>query len=460
MIYDIAILGAGPGGYVAAIRAAQLGAKVVLIEKENMGGTCLNWGCIPSKATLTCADKFSSAKKFSKFGINIENLSYDYQKVSERKWSIVEKMRKNLIQLIKSNKIDVIYGEACIENKNKLKVINIENSENKYIEFENLIIATGSRPTSLPGLQIDHQFILDTNDIIKLEKLPESVLVVGTGPSGVEWTRIFEIFGSKVVLVEMAPTLVPMCDKSISERLERIFKIKKIECYTKTKVKEIIDKKVVLSNGTELHPEIIFVAAGRTPNTDIKGIECLNLSMNSKYIRVDNNLKTNLDNIYAVGDTTGLVPLAHTASHQGLAAVENILLNKQANINYESIPHIVYGNPELCAVGLKEDDLIRKKIEYKVSTFPVSAAGKYFIEDEIDGFVKVLSSGEKILGVHLVADHGSDLIQQAAIAINNNLTVSQLQETIFAHPTYSEAMHEAFLGLDGRALHIPPAKQD
>jgi dihydrolipoamide dehydrogenase len=456
MTYDIAIIGAGPGGYVAAIRAAQLGAKVALIEKDNLGGTCLNWGCIPSKATITCADKYNSAKKLSKFGITIENLSFDFQKISERKWFVVEKMRKSLTQLIKANKIDVIYGEACIETPNNIKVI--KNSEEIYVEFKNLIIAAGSRPISLPGLEIDHEFILDTNDVIKLVKIPESVLVVGTGPSGVEWTRIFEIFGSKVVLVELAPTLVPMCDKSISERLERIFKIKKLECHTSTKIKEIIDKKVILNNEKEIYPEIIFVAAGRTPNTDIKGIENLNLSMNSRYIRVDNNLKTNVDNIYAIGDVTGLVPLAHTASHQGLAAVENILLNKQANINYEAIPSIVYGNPELCGVGLNEQELIRKKIDYKVSTFPVSAAGKFFIEDELEGFVKVLASpdSENILGVHIIADHGSDLIQQAAIAINNGLTVKQLQETIFAHPTYSEALYEAFLGIDDRALHLPP----
>jgi len=480
MIYDIAIIGAGPGGYVAAIRAAQLGAKVVLVERDNLGGTCLNWGCIPSKAVLTCADKYNSAKKFSKFGIDIEGLSFDYKKVSERKWLVVEKLRKSLTQVIKANKIDVIYGEASIETANKLKVACSCHSEvlthvvqylpdesgtyqeakasEESVEFKNLIIATGSRPVSLPGLQIDHEFILDTNDIIQLEKVPESVLVVGTGPSGIEWTRIFEIFGSKVTLVELAPNLVPICDKSISERLERIFKIKKMQCHTGTKIKEISGKKVLLENGQEIEPEIVFVAAGRFPNTEIKGIESLNLAKNGRYLKVDNNLKTSADNIYAIGDVTGLVPLAHTASHQGMTAVENILLNKQGNINYEAIPHIVYGNPELCAVGLREEDLIRKKIDYKSSNFPVGATSKFFIEDELEGFVKVLSSpdGNKILGVHIVADHGSDLIQQAAIAINNNLTVKQLQETIFAHPTYSEALYEAFLGLDNMSLHVMP----
>ena len=457
MIYDIAIIGAGPGGYVAAIRAAQLGAKVVLIEKENLGGTCLNWGCIPSKAVLTCADKFNSAKKFSKFGIDIENLSFDYKKVSERKWLVVEKIRKNLTQLIKANKIDVIYGEASVESPNKLAV-KAENTEETAVEFKNLIIATGSRPVSLPGLQIDHEFVLDTNDIIKLEKIPESVLVVGTGPSGIEWTRIFEIFGSKVTLVELAPNLVPIHDKSISERLERILKIKKIQCHTGTKIKEIINKKVILENGQEIEPEVVFVAAGRFPNTEIKGIEQFNLAKNGRYFKVDNNLKTSMDNIYAVGDVTGLVPLAHTASHQGIAAVENIMLNRQGKINYEAIPHIVYGNPELCAVGLREEDLIRRKIEYISSVFPAAAASKFFIDDELEGFVKILASpdGNKIFGVHIVADHGSDLIQQAAIAINNNLTVKQLQETIFAHPTNSEALYEAFLGLDSMALHLLP----
>lgn len=451
-MYDIAIIGAGPGGYVAAIRAAQLGAKVVLIERDNLGGTCLNWGCIPSKAVLACVEKYNSAKKSSKFGINIENLSFDYQKISERKWHVVEKLRKNLSQLIKNNKIDVVYGEAEIINSNKIKVV--KDSEETLIEFKNLMIATGSRPSSLPGLQIDHDFILDTNDVINLEKLPQNVLVVGTGPSGVEWTRIFETFGTKVTLIEMAPTLVPMADKSVAERLERIFKIKKIECYTKTKIAQIIDRKVILTNEKELYPDIIFVAAGRVPNTDIKGMETLNLSMNGRYIKIDNNMKTSMENVYAIGDVTGLMPLAHTASHQGMCAVEHLLLNKEAHINYEAIPHIVYGTPELCGVGLREEDLIRKNIEYKSSTIPVSATGKYFIDDELEGFIKILSSGDKIMGVHIVSDRGSEIIQQAAIAIQNNLTVSQLQETVFAHPTYSEALHEAFLGLDNRALHI------
>jgi dihydrolipoamide dehydrogenase len=448
MIYDIAIIGAGPGGYVAAIKAAQLGATVVLVEKDNLGGTCLNWGCIPSKATLTCVEKYASAKKASKFGINIENLSFDYSKISERKWHVVEKMRKSLTQLIKANKIDVVSGEAVIESPNS---INVAGSK---IEFKKLIIATGSRPTALPGLQIDHEFVLDTNDVIKMEKLPESVLVVGTGPSGVEWTRIFETFGVKVTLIDLAPRLVPIADRSVSERLERIFKIKKIETYTSTKIVKIEGNKVTLSNDKVLSPDMVFVAAGRMPNTDIKGIENLGLTMNGRYIKVDNNLKTSVENVYAIGDVTGLMPLAHTASHQGVVAVENIISGKEGHINYEAIPHIVYGNPELCGVGLTEDDLIRRKIEYKASTFPVAAAGKYFIEDELEGFVKVLSSEDKILGVHIVANGGADLIQQAAIAINNNLTVKQLQETIFAHPTYSEALYEAFLGVDNKALHV------
>jgi len=453
MIYDIAIIGAGPGGYVAAIRAAQLGSSVLLIEKEFLGGTCLNRGCIPSKSVITSAEKYSSAKKFSKFGVNIENLGFDYKKISERKDFVVEKMRKSLTQLIKSNKIDVIYGEACIENKNRLKIIN-NSDENNIIEFKNLIIASGSRTVSLPDLEIDHEFILDTDDVIKLDKIPESVLIAGSGASGIEWARIFNTFGSKVIIVEIAQNLAPLHDKSISERVERIFKQKKIEFYTNTKIKQIINKKVVLDNNLEFSPEIVFLAAGRSPNTEIKGIETLNIAKSGKYFAVDNNLKTNINNIYAVGDVTGLMPLAHTASHQGVAAVENILHNKQANINYNAIPHIIYGNPEICAAGLSEQELIKRNISYKSSIFPVSAAGKYFIEDEIEGFVKVLSDGEKILGVHIITDNGADLIAQAAIAISNNLTVEQIVETVFAHPTHSEALHEAFLGINSKSLHI------
>ncbi|OGI04340.1 MAG: dihydrolipoyl dehydrogenase [Candidatus Melainabacteria bacterium GWF2_32_7] len=453
MKYDIAIIGAGPGGYVSAIRAAQLGAKVVLIEKENIGGVCLNWGCIPTKAILASVDRYNEAKKFSKFGINIENLTFDYKKISDRKLTIVEKLRKSLSQLIKSYGIDVIYGEASIETKNMMKVTNSEALQE--VEFDYLILATGSRPVSLPGLPIDHKFILDTNDILALEELPDSIMIIGSGASGIEWSRIFSSLGKKVILVEIASKLAPMLDSSISERLERIFKRNKIEYYTETKVEKIENKTVTLQNCKEFQPDIIFLAAGRIPNSDIKGLDEIGIITNNKYIQVDDNLKTNIDNIYAIGDVTGKLLLAHVASHQGVKAVENILLGKQANINYNTIPKVIYGTPEIGSVGCSEDELIAQNIDYEKSLFPMSAIGKTIIEDELEGFIKVLASKDKILGVHLIADGGDYITQQAAIAMNSNLTPEELKETVFAHPTNSEALYEALLGINGHPLHLP-----
>lgn len=451
-MYDIAIIGAGPGGYVAAIKAAQLGAKVALIEKENLGGTCLNWGCVPTKAILASIDRFADAKKLAKFGITAENISLDYEKVSERKDLTVQKIRKNLTQLIKSYNIDIIEGNAKIKDKNN---IIVEGHSTTHVECKNIIIATGSMPVSLPNINIDHKFILDTNDILALNKLPESVLIIGSGASGIEWSRIFSHAGKKVTLVELAPRLSPMFDGSCSERIERLFKRTKIDYYYNTKIERIEEKSVILTNGKKIEPEIIFLAAGRAPNIEIEGINELNLTLNGKYIDVNNNMQTNIPNVYAIGDVNGKLLLAHVASHQGIIAVEHILKGKEGHLNYDSVPKIVYGSPEICSLGLTEEELKLKSIPYLSNTFLIGGVGKSLIEDEIDGFIKVLATNDKILGVHIVAKNGDFLIQQAAIAMNNGLTPEQLKNTVFAHPTVSEAMHEAFMGIDGLPIHIP-----
>ena len=457
MQYDIAIIGSGPGGYVSAIRAAQLGAKVALIEKENIGGVCLNCGCIPTKTILASVEKYNLAKKLSKFGVKAENIDFDYEKIYERKQTLVEKIRKSLTQLIKSYGIDIIIGEASVTSKNS---ILISGNEPQTIGFKHLIIATGSRPASFPDLVLDHEFVLDTNDILSISALPESVMIIGSGASGIEWTRIFSSFGKKVILVEIAPKLAPMFDSSISERMERILKRQRIEYYTGTKIESITDKTVKLTNGKEFNPEIIFLAAGRIPNSNITGFDEVGITKLGKYIKVDGNLKTSIDNIYAIGDVTGILLLAHVASYQGVKAVENILLNKPVSIDYNAIPKVVYGNPEIGSVGYTEEDLTALNMQYKSSIFPMSAIAKPLIEDEIEGFIKVLANDEKILGVHIIADQGAAFVQQAAIAMNNGLTVDNIIETVFAHPTVFEALHEAFLGLNNEAIHLPKVKSD
>ncbi|OGI00822.1 MAG: dihydrolipoyl dehydrogenase [Candidatus Melainabacteria bacterium GWF2_37_15] len=425
-MYDIAIIGAGPGGYVAAIRAAQLGAKVVLIEKEAVGGVCLNWGCIPSKAIISCADKYNEAKKLSKYGIKAENVTFNYREVFDRKQQIVEKLQKSLTRLIKSKNVELVKGEAVIETNNSLKV----NGE--IIEFKNLIIATGSRTKSLPGLEIDHKYILDSNDILSLQELPDSVLIVGSGAVGLEWARVFHSFEKQVTIVEIADRLCPMFDREVSEYIEKLKKRKRIAVYKNTTVDKL-----------DIKPDIIFLAAGRQPNTK-----------DGKFIKVDNNLRTNISNIYAIGDVTGIFPLAHVASHQGVKAVEHILLGKEVNINYNHVPFVVYGKPEIASVGYTEEALITKEIPYKKSVFPISAVGRAQTDDKTEGFVKILANDKEILGVHIVAEYAGELIQQATIAMSNGLSPENLIETIFPHPTYSEAIHEGFLGIFGEFLHI------
>lgn len=456
MKYDIAIIGAGPGGYTAAIRAAQLGAKVVIIEKENPGGVCLNCGCIPTKTILAGITRLNEVKKFAKFGIELEFQGFKYEKLFEKKEITVEKLRKSLVQLIKSWNIDIISGEASIISSEKLEVFSKE--ESLEIEFNYLIMATGSKPAALPGLQADHSFILDTNDILALKELPESVLIVGSGANGVEWARIFEGAGKKVFLTEIAAVLMPMMDISQSERLERLFKRSKIEYFTSTGIENITDKKVKLTNGRVIEPDIIFLGAGREPNTNIKGLKELNIELKGKYIEIDNNLKTNIDNVYAIGDVTGKLQLAHVAAHQGIKAVEHILKKKEANIDYNIIPRVIYGEPKICSVGYTENQLIEKKIPFKKSIFPMSAVGKAFVEDKTEGFVKVLAYENKILGVHLIASGGDSIIQQAAVAMSSNITVEEFKETVFAHPSNSEALYEAFLGIDGQPINLPPER--
>jgi len=452
-MYDIAIIGAGPGGYVAAIRASQLGAKVVLIEKDHPGGTCLNRGCIPSKSIIASADKFEELKKLSKFGIDAEIKGFDYSKIFERKNTIVEKMRKSLNQLLKSNYIDIIFGKAEIINKNSLKVIS-QDSQNT-IEFKNLIIATGSKPASIKGLEPDHKFILDSDDILNLPELPESVLIVGSGAIGIEWARILSNLGKKVYVTEIAPNLSPLSDISVSERIERIFKRRRIEYFTSTTIESIQDKNVKLSNGKEITPDIIFIAAGRTPVIDDLGIENAGVETGAKFINTNSNLQTNIENIYAIGDITGHMQLAHVASHQGIAVVEYILHNKPVNIDYKTVPSIIYGNPEIASVGWTEQELQKIGIEYKTSIFPMSALGKSTVDDEIEGFIKVIANDSEILGAHIIGAEASSLIHIFATSIKSKIHPDNLKNLIFAHPAYAEAVHESMLGLDKMFIHLP-----
>ncbi|MEI8128987.1 MAG: FAD-dependent oxidoreductase [bacterium] len=427
--YNFAIIGSGPAGYTAAIRASQLGKTVILFEKEHLGGVCLNKGCIPTKTFLYSADLYNSIKKASNFGIEIENFSLNFEKVVEKKEKTVEKLRKSLEILLKSHNIEIVNAEAKMVNgeRKTMNGISLVEADGEVYECEHVLIATGSEPVCAGGFEFDHEFIVSSDDVLGLKTLPQKVLIVGSGAIGVEWARIFSAFGVDVSIVELADKLLPLADFEVSQRLERMFKMSKIKMFLSTSVQEIQEKKVTLSNGEVLEPDFVLFATGR------KALATHFSPLTSHFI----------------GDAYGSIQLAHFASHQGIQVVENIILGNA--IEEFITPFVVYGNPEIAWAGATEQDLIAKNIEYKKSVFPVSALGKAATESNLEGFVKILADNEgKILGAHIISKEASALIHQLTIAMQNNLGVEELKKCCFAHPTYSEGIYESLKLVNGK----------
>ena len=444
-IFNLGIIGAGPAGYSAAIRAVQKGLSVVLFEKEHIGGVCLNKGCIPTKTILHCTDFYKSLKKAGKFGINLgkENPEADYEKIFNRKNEIVIKLQKSLTKLVQSYNVKIVNAEASFVDSNKIFAGDVT------YQCDNIIIATGAKPAQLTGIQTDGQFILNSDDLLNLNNLPQNILIIGSGAIGTEWARIFSALEKNVTVAEIADSLLPAADTDVSKRLERIFKQNKIKFFTGTKIENIAGNSVFFSNGQVLTPDIILCAAGREPV-----IPCgLEFVRNGSFIKVNNNFQTNFSNIFAVGDINGKLLLAHSAIHQAISVVDFIVDKKPVCFDKNKIPSVIYGKPEISMVGKTEQMLY--DTDYKVSVFPVSALGKAFADDELDGFVKVLSVDNKITGAHIICPGASSLIHQFALMIDNELKTEDILNTVFAHPSYSEAVFESILGLDGMSLSLP-----
>lgn len=442
-MFDIAIIGSGPGGYIAAIKAAQLGAKTLIIEQDQLGGTCLNRGCIPTKTFLNTSDKLQELKKIQKLGISTGDISFDYSKTSKRKDITILKLRKGIENLISKNQITLLKATSIIDADYSL----FANEEK--IEYKNLIIASGTEPQNLPNIKRDGKFILNSDDILNLQNLPKSILIIGSGAIGIEWSRIFNSMGVDVTIIELAANLLPTSDLAVSDYIEKNFKSQKIKFYTQTTIEKIEDKTVFLSNKETLTPEVILLAAGRKPNLEFIKAD---IKTEKGFISVNTNYQTNKNNIYAIGDVTGKLQLAHVASHQGIAVVEYILKNKPVEINYNIVPSIIYGKPEIASIGLKEQDISSE--EYQKFYFPLSILGKSAADDETDGFIKILSQNNVIKGVHIVSKEASSLIHNFSLPIKNEIPVSELEHLIFAHPTYAEGIFEALLGLNNKSLHM------
>ena len=413
--FDLGIIGGGPAGYTAAFQARRLGKSVVLFEKDEIGGVCLNRGCIPTKTILHSAEIFEEMKKASLLGIEAENLSLDFAKVMAHKDEVVAKIRKNLELALKNSGTVVVKEFAEILDVHKI------SAGGQVYECEKIISATGSSPADLPSIKFDGKFVLSSDDILKLKTLPQKIVIIGSGAIGAEWARIFSSFGVEVVVVELASSLLPNADFEVSKRLERIFKSKKIKFYTsisaeKVEIVENSSVNVFLSNGEKINADFILLAAGRKPVNFQK-----------------------IDGVSYIGDEAGEIQLAHYAIRQALSETAQISYNK------DLIPSVIYGCPEIAWVGLREQDL--EEGSFQKALYPISALGKSHCDNCIEGFVKILSRERKILGAHIVSKEASALIQQLAIAIQNEIPIEKLKEVCFPHPTYSEGIFESLLNL-------------
>lgn len=460
--YDVAIIGGGPGGYVAAIKASQLGMKPVLIERENLGGICLNWGCIPTKALLRSAEIFTTIKHASEFGIEVGNASFDFEKIIKRSRNVSAKLTQGVAYLMKKNKIEVIEGEASI---NSDKTISVKTkSGDKSVNAKNIIIATGARARHLPNLAPDGKFIWTYREALAPDIMPEKLCVIGSGAIGVEFANFFNALGADVTIVELADRIVPAEDKEISDLAIKSFKKSGIKILTNSMVKSTkpgkneIELTIETKDGkttTEKFTRVIS-AVGITPNVENIGLEALKIELERGSIKTDGWGHTNVEGIYAIGDVTNPPWLAHKASHEAIIAIETIAGHKVAPLDPRQIPGCTYTSPQIASVGLTEQKAIDAGYKIKVGKFPFQANGKALALGEPDGMVKTIFNEEtgELLGAHMIGTEVTELIQGYAIAMGLESTEHELMETIFPHPTLSEMMHESVLDAYGKAIHF------
>lgn len=453
---DIIVLGGGPGGYVAAIRAAQLGASVAVVERDSFGGTCLNRGCIPTKTIYRTAEILNILKHIDNFGISVKDYGIDVSKVQERKREIISSLVGGIEKLLKGNGVEVIRGNGTIVDKNTIK-IDTKDGE-VTLEGKNIIIATGSK-SEIPNIKgIDNKKVVTSDEILEFTEIPKRLVVLGGGVIGMEFASIFNSMGSKVTVIVARDSILYDVDREISKRYTAMAKKSGIEILTLTSVKEIEGEETikVICEGKKgeafVEADLVLAAKGRRASYDGVDIETLGIELNRKSIKVDENYETSTKGIYAIGDVNGISLLAHAASHQGVEAVEHIILGKQCHKSV--IPSCIFTFPEIAVVGLTEEEAKEKGIAYKKNKFLFGANGKALALGEGEGFVKAISDeNNKLIGIHIMGPHASDLILEATIAVEKSMTVSDLKEVVHSHPTLGEALHEAILGLNKEAIH-------
>lgn len=457
--YDLVVIGAGPGGYVAAIRAAQLGLKTAIIEREALGGVCLNWGCIPSKALLKNAEVLSYFHRAEEFGLHFDNFHADYSAAIERSRKVVDRNVKGVDYLLRKNQVDHISGTATLKGNGGVEI----SPEGQQLNAKNIIVATGARPRSIPPLPVDQERIITSRESILLRELPKSIVIVGGGAIGVEFAYLYKMYGVEVTVVELLPRLVPNEDEAISRQLERSFAKQRINVVTGAGVTGAEYRPDGLTvklekDGVEqsIDCDKVLTAIGIQANSDGLGLEELSIQTQGGYIQIDDQMSTNVPGIYAIGDVTGKLALAHVASAQGVAVAEHIAGMETQPLDYTLMPRATYCQPQIASFGLTEAQAKEQGYDVKIGEFNVRANGKAMAMGEIDGLVKLVVDARygEILGGHMIGPEVTELLGELSLTKLLEGTTLELGWAVHAHPTISEMLKEAALAAQGRAIHM------
>jgi dihydrolipoamide dehydrogenase len=455
--YDLIVIGGGPGGYAAAIRASQLGLRTGLVEKGEMGGTCLNRGCIPTKSLLHSAELYQQAKHGKEFGVISKEVSFDYNIAASRKDAVVKQLRSGVEYLVKKNGCRIFQGEGTIKDAH---TVEVSGKDACKMTTDKILIATGSQPSRPPVPGIDRATVLDSDAVLGLKECPDSIVIIGGGVIGVEFATVFNSLGSKVTIIEMTDSLVPGVDAEISTILRQSLEKKGVFIHTGSKVLSIRQGPGSICTFDKAGKEMtidasaVIVAAGRKPLSVGIGIEKVGVSVERGFIKVNDRMETNVQGIYAIGDVTGKAMLAHVATAQGLVAASNAAgINKK--MDYNIIPSCIYTSPEIAAVGMTGEEAVKKGIDIKIGRFPISVNGKSMIMGEREGLAKVISDAEtgEILGAHIIGPRATDMITEISLAMKLESTAEELADTIHPHPTVSEVIMEAVHDIEGLSIH-------
>ena len=459
--YDLVVIGGGPGGYVAAIKAGRLGLKTAIVELETLGGVCLNWGCIPSKALLYATELKRTIEYAKRIGINADNVTIDIDKLRKHKNDTVKRLTGGVKLLLEKAGVKIYSGEASFSSPNRIGIV--KGVHKTYIDANNFIIATGASTVSLPMLRINGKNVISAKEAIDLPDIPETLGVIGAGPIGLEMATVYNTLGSKVTVIELMDRVLPTLDSEISKAAERAYTKQGIEIHTKSQVSKADrgDDHVTLSVKTpdgdkDFKFDKVLVAVGMSPNTKKLNLDKAGVALDERgFVKVDNKMRTNVTHIYAVGDVAGGMLLAHKASHEGIAAVE-VIAGKGTGVDWKAVPYAVFTDPEIAGVGMTEDEAKAKGRNIKVGRFPYRAVGKGIATLATDGFTKVISDADtdEILGIHMFGPHSGDIIYAGTAVMEFDGTSEDLGNIMAIHPTLSEALMEAGLNVNKKAIHI------